>query len=61
MDLKTKVALVTGTSSGIGAATAKILALNGIRVGLAARRKERLEQLKDEIENEILVRGRYGQ
>jgi short-subunit dehydrogenase len=44
------VVLVTGASSGIGAATAKILAGHGLHVILAARRLERLIGLKAEIE-----------
>ena len=39
------VAIVTGASSGIGAATARELARRGARVALAARRMERLEAL----------------
>lgn len=44
-----KVALITGASSGIGAATARKLSANGIRVGLAARRIDRLKSLESEI------------
>jgi len=45
-----KVALVTGASSGIGHATAKLFAERGARVVVAARRVDRLESLVDEIE-----------
>ncbi len=42
--LKDKVAIVTGASSGIGAATARELARRGARVVLAARRTEELKE-----------------
>lgn len=47
--LKNKVAIVTGASSGIGAGTARALAAEGAWVAMAARRLERLENLKQEI------------
>jgi NADP-dependent 3-hydroxy acid dehydrogenase YdfG len=43
------VALVTGASSGIGEATARLLASRGAKVAVAARRLERLERLASEI------------
>lgn len=44
-----KVAVVTGASSGIGAATAQSLAHQGFHVICAARRLDRLTELADEI------------
>ncbi|URN10943.1 SDR family oxidoreductase [Streptomyces radiopugnans] len=44
-----KVVLITGASSGIGAATAKLLAERGHHVVLGARRTERLEELTENI------------
>jgi NADP-dependent 3-hydroxy acid dehydrogenase YdfG len=45
-----RVAVVTGASSGIGAATARALAGNGFRVVCAARRADRVEALAAEID-----------
>lgn len=50
MSLKDQVIIITGASSGIGAATAKRLAREGAIVVLAARRAARLADLHDEIE-----------
>jgi NADP-dependent 3-hydroxy acid dehydrogenase YdfG len=49
-DLKDKTVLVTGASSGIGAACAEIFAQAGASLILAARRKERLEQLSKSLQ-----------
>ena len=47
--LHEKVALVTGASSGIGAATARLLGREGARVVLAARREVELELVADSL------------
>ena len=47
--LEGRTAVVTGSSSGMGAEIAKALAAEGMRVMLAARRADRLQALADEI------------
>ncbi|MGE0224421.1 MAG: SDR family oxidoreductase [Acetobacteraceae bacterium] len=54
MDLKLagKTCLVTGASAGIGDGIARVMAREGVRLAVLARRGERLEALADEIQAE---------
>ena len=47
--IKDKVVLLTGASSGIGRSTALLLAGQGARLALVARREEKLKETADEI------------
>jgi NADP-dependent 3-hydroxy acid dehydrogenase YdfG len=49
MDIKDKIIIVTGASSGIGEATALTLSKEGAKIVLTARREDRLKELKDKI------------
>ena len=49
LGLKGKVAIITGGSDGLGRASAEKLAAEGVKVAIAARRKEHLEKAADEI------------
>ncbi|MBD2121517.1 SDR family oxidoreductase [Trichocoleus sp. FACHB-262] len=49
MNVENKVIAITGASSGIGEASAKLLAENGAKVVLGARRTEKLETIVEEI------------
>ncbi|ERG99217.1 MAG: short-chain dehydrogenase [Haloquadratum sp. J07HQX50] len=55
MSLAGRTAVVTGASSGIGEATAKVLADAGCSVVLMARRKKRMDSIAGEIDGETLV------
>lgn len=48
--IQDKVVIITGASSGIGEATAKVLAAKGAKVVLGARREDRLATLAEEIQ-----------
>lgn len=47
--MKNKIALITGATSGIGMATAKLFAKNGVKLILCGRREERLKELSEEL------------
>src|ERR1700686_2255878 len=52
LELRSKTAVVTGASLGIGRAVAKALALEGVRVVAVARRKDLIEKLAREVQAE---------
>ena len=49
-DVKGKVAIVTGASSGLGRQFAVCLAEQGANIAIVARRVEKLEEVKTEVE-----------
>ena len=55
-DISGRLAFVSGASAGIGEAVARMLASNRVNLILAARRIERLETLKTELEKEYNVK-----
>lgn len=50
-----KTALITGATSGIGKATAKIFATEGINLVLCGRRQNRLDELREELSEKVDV------
>jgi short-subunit dehydrogenase len=55
MDVQGKVAIVTGASSGIGLATARLLSSRGAKVVLVSRSREKLEMLSRELADSLAV------
>lgn len=55
MSCEQKFALVTGASSGIGAEFSRLLAAKGYSLFITARREDRLNQLKEEIQNQHAI------
>ena len=55
-NIKGRLAFVSGASAGIGEAIAKMLASNGVNLILCARRFDRLEKLKKNLEKEFDIK-----
>ncbi|MGL5299603.1 MAG: SDR family oxidoreductase, partial [Weissella confusa] len=55
MTIENKVVVIAGASSGIGAATAKLLASKGAKLVLGARREERLAEIASEIGGDNVI------
>ncbi len=53
--MKNKTALITGATSGIGRATARLFAQNGINLVLCGRRVDRLHELRSELSEFVKV------
>lgn len=55
MSIKSQTAFITGATSGIGAAVAKLLAQEGVNLILTGRRQERLSEMKETYEKKYSV------
>lgn len=55
--LQDKIVLITGASSGIGKASAELFAKEGAHVILTARRKDRLDHLRDHLEKQYRIQA----
>lgn len=55
-DLKNKIVLITGGTSGIGLACAHIFAEEGCNVIITGRRTDRLKKIKEELENKFKIK-----
>jgi short-subunit dehydrogenase len=55
MDVKNKVVIVTGASSGIGLELARILTKKGAKIALVSRSKDKLEELSGKLKDSIVI------
>ncbi len=55
MNVENKIVIITGASSGIGLATARLLAEHGAKLALVARSRDKLEKLSRELSNSLAV------
>lgn len=58
--LKDKTAIITGATAGIGYKTAELLAEKGVDVIITGRRKERLEEIKNDLEDRFGINVRIA-
>jgi short-subunit dehydrogenase len=56
MEIKNKVIIITGASSGIGEAAAKALAAKGAKVALVARSEDKLKELSNSLADSFVVK-----
>ena len=56
-NIEKKVIVITGASSGLGEATARLLAKKGAKVVIGARRTEKLEAIERQILKEKLLKS----
>ena len=57
MNVTEKIAIVTGASSGIGLATAKLLTQKGAKVVLVSRSKEKLEKISKKLPGSLAIQA----
>jgi short-subunit dehydrogenase len=55
MDIKDKIVLITGASSGIGESSAKAFDKAGAKIAIAARRREKLEEVARELHDALIL------
>ena len=53
ISVENKIVLITGASSGIGESCAQIFAQSGAQLILLARRQEKLEKLRQKLQNSV--------
>jgi len=55
MEIRDKIAIVTGASAGIGLATARLLTEQGVKVALVSRSRQKLEELSHQLPESVPI------
>ncbi|MGE5683377.1 MAG: SDR family oxidoreductase [Bacillota bacterium] len=55
MEIKDKVVIITGSSSGIGLSTARLFSRHGAKLAIAARSEDKLKELANELKGDIII------